>query len=280
MIGGAGSVAHPEPRVEAGESVQTRSVEQLVPSPLQPRKNFSEEQLAELADSIRTRGIIQPLIVREVGGKLELIAGERRWRAAQRAGLSEVPVIIRKASDQEVLEMALVENLQRADLNPMEEAEGYQLLATSYRLTQEDIAKQVGKSRAAVANALRLLQLPRDVQDYLRHGKLSVGHAKVILGLARREDQEMLARRVIEKRLTVRQTEAAVRQMGVVTGAKKKTASKSSGADWRDLELRMQKILGTKVRMVGSAERGRLEIDYYTGSDLDRILEHLGVKFD
>ena len=193
------------PAPDNRERVQRVPLDRIRPCPLQPRKDFSDEALRELADSIREQGIVQPLIVRERGGFFELIAGERRWRAAQLLNLPEVPVITREADDRAVLELALIENLQRENLNAVEEAHGYAQLAEQFQLTQEDIAAKVGKSRAAVANSLRLLKLPAIVQKYLREGRLSVGHAKVILGLTDEKQQQLAAERVIKEGLNVRQ---------------------------------------------------------------------------
>jgi len=190
--------------------VQRVALDRIKPSPFQPRKEFGPEALRELADSVREQGIVQPLIVRERGGALELIAGERRWRAAQLAGLAEVPVIVREADDLTVLELALIENLQRENLNAIEEAQGYAQLISQFKLTQEDAALKVGKSRAAVANALRLLKLPAAVQGYVRENRLSAGHAKVILGLATEKLQSQAAERVLKDGLNVRQTEVLV----------------------------------------------------------------------
>ena len=195
---------------DVGERVQRVALERLHPCPLQPRKDFPPETLRELADSIQEQGIVQPLIVRERDGALELIAGERRWRAAQLLGLSEVPVIVRPADDRSVLELALIENLQRENLNAIEEANGYAQLIAQFGLKQEEAAAKVGKSRAAVANALRLLKLPSTVQAAIRDGRLSVGHAKVILGLANENLQRRAAERILKAGLSVRQTEALV----------------------------------------------------------------------
>src|SRR5258708_1471662 len=173
----------PQPIVEKGERVEQIALTDISPSPFQPRKHFSEEQLGELVDSTRKQGIIQPLIGRYVARGYQLIAGERRWRAAQQAGLKNAPVIVRSASDREVLELALVENLQRADLDPLEEAEAYSLLIDQFKLTQEEVAQRVGKNRASVANAIRLLALPESIREWIREKKISVGHAKVILGI-------------------------------------------------------------------------------------------------
>src|SRR5438445_6831625 len=179
-----GPVTEAAAPAEPREGVQNVRLDRIQPCPFQPRKDFSAEALRELADSIKEQGIVQPLIVRERNGHLELIAGERRWRAAQLLGLKEVPVILRKAEDRAVLELALIENLQREDLNPIEEAQGYAQLIERFQLKQEEVALKVGKSRAVVANALRLLKLPSALQNYIRDGRLSVGHAKVILGLS------------------------------------------------------------------------------------------------
>src|SRR5437762_14022793 len=209
----------PVPReevVESGERVRQINLASITPSPLQPRKDFGREALQELIDSIRQHGIIQPLIVRQVGTRFELIAGERRWRAAQEVGLTQVPVIIRSASDLEVLEISLIENLQRADLNPIEEAQGYARLANEFGMRQEDIALKVGRSRAAVANAMRLLDLHPQVQIWLAQNLLSVGHAKVLLALKAPEEQLLAGETVLRRNATVRSTERLVaRQLGL-----------------------------------------------------------------
>src|SRR5277367_1101209 len=205
--------AIPIPAPDNRERVLRVPLDKIRPSALQPRKQFSEESLRELADSIREQGIVQPLIVRERDGFFELIAGERRWRAAQLLNLPEVPIITREANDRSVLELALIENLQRENLNPLEEALGYAQLAEQFQLTQEEIATKVGKSRAAVANATRLLKLPASVQKFVREGRLSVGHAKVILGLTDEKNQSLAAERVIKDGLNVRQTEGLVAKL-------------------------------------------------------------------
>src|SRR5215831_6088040 len=202
-------VAAPDNR----ERVQRVPLSKVRPSPLQPRKEFSDEALKELADSIREQGIVQPLIVRERNGFFELIAGERRWRASQLLNLPEVPVITREADDKTVLELALIENLQRENLNALEEALGYAQLGEQFRLTQEEIALKVGKSRASVANAVRLLKLPVSVQGYLRENRISVGHAKVILGLPDEASQIIATERVIKDGLNVRQTEGLIAKL-------------------------------------------------------------------
>jgi ParB family chromosome partitioning protein len=284
LIGSQSSLADPKPRADLGESVQQIPLSSLVPSPLQPRKRFVPEQLEELSASIKARGIVQPLITRKVGDKYELIAGERRWRASQAAGLATAPVIVRQATDLEVLELALVENLQRADLNPIEEAEGYRILLDRFELTQEQVAEQVGKSRVAVANALRLLSLSADVREMIGQNQISVGHAKVILGLGSDEARLAAAHEVVKRGLTVRQTEQLVRKAAAASGKKSPTGKGSSpasgSADWRDMELRLQRALGTKARIVGTSGKGHIEVDYFSATDLDRILEQLGVKLE
>jgi ParB family chromosome partitioning protein len=247
---------------------------------LQPRKEFERDALQELVDSIRQHGIIQPLIVRPVDGRHELIAGERRWRAAQEAGLSEVPVIIRHATDLEVLELSLIENLQRQDLNPIEEAMGYARLATEFSMRQEDIALKVGRSRAAVANAMRLLDLHRQIQIWLVQDLLSVGHAKVLLALKSPEEQLLVAETILRRKSTVRATERMVaRQLGISKSRRKNRSAGSNGtaAAIGDLEERLQQHLGTHVKIQHSDKGGRIEIDYYGNEDLDRIISLFGL---
>ncbi len=265
-----------------GERVQQLPWKKVKACPLQPRKDFDREALENLAESIKTKGIIQPLVVRPAPDsteEYELIAGERRWRATQIAGLDTVPVVVREANDAEVLEMALVENLQREDLNPIEEAQGYGLLIDAFQLTQEEAAKRVGKSRAAVANALRLLTLDEDVQIHVRQGRLATGHAKVILGLDDAAQQKLAADRVIRETLSVRDTEALV--SGLQNGAAPK-AKKSDGAKAdvhiTDLENRLKQVLGTQVGLRHRNGKGTITIKYFSEDDLERILALLGVE--
>jgi len=245
----------------------------------QPRAEFDPEHLQELAASIRQRGVMQPLLVRSRdGGKFELIAGERRWRAAKEAGLTTVPVIVRQATDEESLEIALIENLQREDLNPIEEARAYDQLATVFKLTQEKIAEKVGRSRAAVANALRLLALPAEVLAWIGTGQLSVGHAKVILGLSIAEEQRLVAERVLKRGLTVRDTEQLVEQLKkTVTPGTRNVAGAVKTADILAIEERLQQRLGTAVSVRHGKQKGRIEIVYYGNDDLARLLEIFGI---
>jgi ParB family chromosome partitioning protein len=266
--------------VESGEKVHQINLASIVPSALQPRKDFGREALQELIDSIRQHGIIQPLIVRQVGARFELIAGERRWRAAQEAGLDQVPVIIRTATDMEVLELSLIENLQRADLNPIEEAQGYARLANEFGMRQEDIAVKVGRSRAAVANAMRLLDLHQQVQVWLAQGLISVGHAKVLLALKAPEEQLLAAETVLRRNATVRSTERLVaRQLGIGRSRRKQRAAQQAvtSATIEALQNRLQEHLATHVTIHHGEKRGRIEIEYYGDDDLQRIVTALGL---
>ncbi len=264
----------------SGEQVRQVRLTDVVPSPLQPRKDFSRGALEELIESIRQHGIIQPLVVRPVNGKHELIAGERRWRAAQEVGLAQVPVITREASDMEVLELSLIENLQRADLNPIEEAQAYHRLASEFGMRQEEIAQKVGRSRAAIANSVRLLDLHPQAQGWVSQGLLSVGHAKVLLGLKQQEEQLAVAETILRRSATVREAERLVaRQLGGGRGRKKRAPhSGAHSTAVADLQNRLQERLGTRVTLHHSDKGGRIEIEYYGNDDLDRILAMLGVE--
>ena len=263
------------------ETVRQVSIDSVQPCPSQPRKDFERQPLEELAESIKVNGILQPMVVRTTeGGQLELIAGERRWRAAQIAGLETVPVIVREASDSQVLELALVENLQREDLNPIEEAQGYALLMEAFNLTQEATAQRVGKSRAAVANAVRLLNLSEPLQTHLRQGRLSVGHAKVILGLDDAQQQTLVANRVIKESLSVRETEDLVDKLQGASTSKTspQPTAQTRGVHVTSLENRLKEKLGTKVSLTYRDGKGALTIKYFSDDDLERILNILDVE--
>lgn len=259
-------------------------IQKIRPCPFQPRKDFPAEALQELTDSIRSQGVIQPLIVRRQGDGFEIIAGERRWRAAQAAQLTTLPVIIREADDRHVLELALIENLQREDLNPVEEARGYAELIEKFALRQEDAATRVGKSRASVANALRLLKLPASLLEHLSAGRLTTGHAKVILGLATVDLQEKAATQILHRGLNVRQTEE------LIAALQKPATSPASGpagevrppvdANIAALETRLREKLGTKVHLRYQKGKGTLDIRFFSDSDLQRVLDLLGVHMD
>jgi ParB family transcriptional regulator, chromosome partitioning protein len=263
----------------SGEQIWQIRLSTISPSPLQPRKNFAPEALQELVDSIRQHGIIQPLIVRRTNGRHELIAGERRWRAAQQLGLAEVPVIIRTATDLEVLELSLIENLQRTDLNPIEEAEGYARLAEEFGMKQEEISRKVGRSRAAVANAMRLLDLHPQLQIWVAQDLLSVGHAKVLLGVKAAEEQLKLAETVLRRNLSVRQTERVVtRHLGGWKRRARSAAISVTSATIADLQDKLRQHLGTNVAIHHGPKRGRIEIEYYGDDDLQRILSIVGLN--
>jgi len=273
------SLDSPEIRSDEGEKIQQLGIGEIRPSRFQPRRVFAEESLAELVDSIRAKGIFQPLIVRRAGTGTgyELIAGERRWRAAQKLSLVRVPAIVRQATDQQVLEFALIENLQRAELDPVEEADGYATLIESFGLKQEEVAERVGKNRATVANALRLRSLPNEVRDLLRSKQLTVGHAKAILGLSEAAAQTAIGREVVKRGLSVRQAEALVRRQTNGTRGRKKNR-RANEADWRDLELKLQRATGTRARIVGMPEKGHIELPYTSAAELERLTAHLGVR--
>ncbi|MBI3782406.1 MAG: ParB/RepB/Spo0J family partition protein [Deltaproteobacteria bacterium] len=246
---------------------QTILLADIRPNPLQPRQRFDESAIAELADSIRQKGILQPLLVRHRDNGFELIAGERRYRAAQRAGLSEVPVIVRDVGDTEALELALVENIQRENLNPLEEARAYKRLLEEFRLTQEQIASRVGKDRSTVANTMRLLQLPDAIKADIESGNLSAGHARALIAMSSDVAKLELAREIVSKKLTVRQTEQKT----------KVRPATFSDPEQRAVEERLTVALGTKVRIVmRKAGTGRIEIDYYSLDGLNGLIDRLG----
>ena len=260
-----------------GRGLLSLPIESIERNPEQPRKRFDEARLEELAASIREHGIVEPILVRRDGQRYRIVAGERRWRAAQRAGLQEIPAIVRDATDTQAFELALVENVQRADLNAVEEAEAYHMLQAEHGLTQEQISQRVGKERSTVANALRLLRLPEDVRDLVREGQLEMGHARALLGLDNPESIQKLAARVVRDALSVRATEALVRQL--VGGAKRKstnTPDRDSVAI-RDLVNRLQRRLGCRCRVVPKSDVcGTVEIDYTSLAELDGILAKIG----
>ena len=275
-----------------GNAVRHIGIDTIERSPFQPRTDFDPEQLRELADSIKQRGVIQPLLVRPIktttsgphalqndgARRYELIAGERRWRAAREAGLTTIPAFVREASDQEVLEIALIENLQREDLNAIEEARAYDQLATQFTLTQEQIAQKVGRSRAAVANSVRLLGLPSEVQSWIADNRLSVGHAKAILGLPSSAEQRLVAERVLKRSLTVRETEQLVEQLKGEAKVRSRTMTTTvKSTHVLAIEERLQQKFGTHVNVHHGKKKGRIEIEYYGNDDLARLLDILGI---
>ena len=259
-----------------GRVLQQLPIEAIERNPEQPRKRFDEAALEELAQSIRTHGVVEPILVRRDGVRFRIVAGERRWRASQRAGLREIPAIVREATDREAFELALVENLQRADLNAIEEAEAYEVLASEYGLTQEQIAARVGKDRSTIANALRLLRLPAEVREAVRGGALDMGHARALLSLDDAEAIRKVAARAVREKLSVRALEALVRSLQKRPGAGKGSRPAETAAT-RDLVNRLQRRLGARCRLVQkSASSGRLEIDYTSLDELDGLIEKMG----
>jgi ParB family transcriptional regulator, chromosome partitioning protein len=247
-------------------------VDRIVPSAFQPRRSFDEIKIDELASSIRNQGIIQPLVVRPKGDQFELIAGERRWRAAMKAGLRKVPIVVRTATDHEALQLALIENLQREDLNPIEEANGYRRLQEEFHWSHEEMAEKVGKSRPAIANAMRLLALPQEVQQEITAGNLPAGQARALLGLQTEPLILSACREVIAKKLSTRETEKLVRYL---KSGRRKRKEATLDADLRSVLEQMQRALGTRVRLLPKARstKGKIEIEYYSSSDLERIFQ-------
>ncbi|MCA2001482.1 MAG: ParB/RepB/Spo0J family partition protein [Chloroflexi bacterium] len=270
----AGGKIPPSVAAASGSGVQQVSVESIQRNPRQPRIRFKEEELTELAESIRQHGVIQPLIVApKPDGKFVLIAGERRWQAAQRAGLQTVPVITRQASNQDMLEVALIENVQRADLNALEEAEAYRQLVEEFGLSHESVAKRVGKSRVAVTNTLRLLALADAVKQALVDEKITEGHARALLALSSHKAQASALQTILNLSMSVRQAEELIRKLA---GQKPVKAKKPiQNADVRDVEKRLQRSLGTKVALKHGKKGGTVTIYYYSDEELDALLQKL-----
>lgn len=264
--------AKPAPMTELPE-VQHLRLDAIVPNRYQPRQAFSTQELAELAASLKQSGLLQPVLVRRKGdGMFELISGERRWRAAREAGLETIQAVIRNCSDEESILLALVENLQREDLNPMEMARAYQRMMSEFGLTQDIIAQRVGCERSSIANIVRLLNLPIDVQQLIESNQLSTGHAKVILGISSSHEQQRVAHLVISKNLSVRETERILESTVV---KRKRTTKELRRSPLTDVEERLQKRLGTKVTIVNGRRGGKVIIHYFSPDELDGILENL-----
>lgn len=266
---------------EGGKKYFHCPIEELLPHSNQPRKNFNDASLDELAASIKEKGVIQPLVVRRVGEYYQIIAGERRWRAAQRAGLDKLPVVIQDVSEDSALEIALIENIQREDLNPMEEAEAYQNLIKAFDLSQEEVAKRVGKERPTIANALRLLKLPESLREKLIVGQLSMGHARALLSLDEEEDMAEAARQIIARKLSVRETEKLIRKIKNFTGApQEKKQVKPPDPNLAALVNSLIQHLGTQTQIITKADGrgGKIEIVYQSLDDLDRILDRIGLS--
>jgi ParB family transcriptional regulator, chromosome partitioning protein len=249
--------------------VQELPIDSIIPNPRQPRKSFDDNGLRELSKSLKRSGLLQPVVVRRHGQQFEIVVGERRWRAAKLAGLSHIPAVVREATDAETLELALVENLLREDLNPMEEAEAYQRLLTEFAWTQEELGQRVGKDRSSVANCLRLLKLPELIQADLRAGRLTMGHARALLALASPAEQLKLREEILAHSWSVRATEEGVQR-------KQRQAPRRAGrrsAELAALEDSLRETLATRVRLIGSERAGRIEIAYTSAEDLERLTE-------
>ncbi len=282
LISNAYAVETKRPETEKKEPELTVKLRLVEPAASQPRKNFDENALTELAESIKKYGVIQPIVVKKVGDHYQIIAGERRWRAAKQAGLKDIPVIVKDYDEQQIAEIALIENLQREDLNPIEEARAYQALIEKYQLKQEEIAEKVFKSRSVITNALRLLKLNEAVQDMLMEGKITNGHAKAILGLDDKDQQLEVAQKVVDEQLSVRDTEKYIKNLqdkkNEVAVAKPVLQNKTL---YETLESRMKSRMGTKVQIKRKSEdKGKIEIDYYSNEDLERIMELMGINED
>jgi len=253
------------------ETTQDVPLDRIVPNRYQPRQTFDADELTQLAESVKRNGVLQPVLVRrKADGYFELIAGERRYRAAKSAGLKSIPAVVRNSSDEQSMELALIENLQREDLNPMEEARAYHRLGTEFGLTQESLAQRFGKDRSSIANSLRLLNLPNEIHRLIESLEISMGHAKVLLGLSRPELQIKLAKRIIDGQLSVRQTE---RLIASELRAGKTTAAARRLTAYPDLEEKLRKRLGTKVMISKGRKGGRIEIHYFEPADLDRLTD-------
>jgi ParB family transcriptional regulator, chromosome partitioning protein len=264
-----------------GEELQEVDIDLIDPNPDQPRLRFNEDKLNELAQSIRTNGLVQPLLLRRsANGRYQIVAGERRWRAAERAGLHRVHAVVRNIPDSKLLELALIENIQREELNPIEEASAYQRLIHNLGLTQDEVAQQVGKDRSSIANYLRLLKLPEDVQRMLEDDLISMGHARALLGLDTKDQIRRLANEVAEKKLSVRQTEQAVKRATSPQSSGERSTASSNDANIRAAELKMKRFLGSQVRIHLGQNGGRIEIDFGSASELDRIYSIIMRKSD
>ena len=267
------------PQLNPENSIFFININDITPNPNQPRKDFKDEKINELADSIKEHGIIQPIMVRKIDSNYEIVAGERRWRAARRAGVKEIPCLIKELNDHENMILAIIENMQREDLNALEEAKAFKQLAESFKLTQEEISKSVSRSRPYITNALRLLKLPLEVQAMIVSGEISSGHARAIAGIAGEEQQISTANHVIAKGLSVRQVEEIAKNIdaksnvGKDKGDNVKSKKIKVSKEIRIIEEELIKKYGTKVRIVSGKKRGKIEIEYYTKDELDRLID-------
>lgn len=269
---GLGALLSSDRTIDLGAEPSEVDLESIVPGPMQPRTHFDETALESLAESIRSHGVVQPLLVRRRGEGYELIAGERRWRAAKLAGLSRVPVVVKEVPDEHLLEIALIENIQRENLNPIEEALAYKKLIENVGLTQEALASRVGRDRSYITNYLRLLRLPDDLQQLVKEGRLSTGHARTLLGLSHADLQRRIARQIIDGGLSVRATEQLVQKVTAEKPAKTPSAAAVVDPNIRAAETKLRRALGTQVKIqIAGDGRGKVEISFFNPQDLDRI---------
>lgn len=252
------------------ENIQDIKVKEIKANKNQPRKKFDEEKIQELANSIKEHGVLQPIIVRRKAGGYELVAGERRWRAAKKAGIEKIQAIVKDLSDADVMEIALIENLQREDLNPLEEAEAYKKLIEEFGMTQEELSKRVGKSRSQIANTVRLLNLDEEIKKLISDEKLTAGHARALLAIEDKKERLKLAKKISENNMSVRETEETVK---IKTREKKKNKRGEINPVFIEITEKLQKSLGTRVKVKGTERRGRIEIEFYSEDELERILE-------
>ncbi|MDT8719506.1 ParB/RepB/Spo0J family partition protein [Clostridium sp. 19966] len=267
----------PQEETNEGTSLNLLDINLIKANDEQPRKFFDEEKLSTLASSIKDHGMIQPIVLRKEGDFYVIVAGERRWRAAKLLGIKEVPVIIMDITDKELLEVSLIENIQREDLNPVEEANAYKKLIIDFKLTQEELASRVGKSRTAITNSMRLLNLDSRVQGYLIDGVISEGHGRALLGIEDKDKQYEVAQKIIDEALNVRQTEAYIRSMNVNKIKPKKNANQNDPYI-KDLKGKLENYFGTKVELLSkNQDKGKIEIEYYSKDDLNRILELINI---
>ena len=269
---GLGALLSSDRTIDLGSEPSEVDLESIVPGPMQPRTHFDEAGLESLAESIRSHGVVQPLLVRRREGGYELIAGERRWRAAKLAGLTRVPVVVKDVPDESLLEIALIENIQREDLNAIEEAQAYKKLIENVGLTQEALASRVGRDRSYITNYLRLLRLPDDLQQLVREGRLSTGHARTILALTHPDQQRRVVRQILDGGLSVRATENLVQRMVEGGPAKSAAAPRAVDPNVRAAETKLRRALGTQVKILVSEQgKGKVEISFFNSQDLDRI---------
>ena len=278
---GLGALLSSDRTIDLGAEPSEVDLDSIVPGPMQPRTHFDEASLESLAESIRSHGVVQPLLVRRRDSGFELIAGERRWRAAKLAGLRRVPVIVKEVPDESLLEIALIENIQREDLNPIEEAQAYKKLIETVGLTQEALASRVGRDRSYITNYLRLLRLPDDLQQLVKEGRLSTGHARTLLALVHPDQQRRLARQIIDGGLSVRTTEQMVHRMLEEKPAKGPAAPRAVDPNVRAAETKLRRALGTQVKILMSEQgRGKVEISFFNSHDLDRIYNLLMTRVE